>query len=450
MPIFSPKSNAKIFPAELVRELPYFTKLNSSSVITVEQLVLKALLIDHIINTNNINSQIKALKEFMDITGIQGNLQGELISNKGKQDDGSQERLFNDSNDTDKIGKTKASYNLLKANNVFDYNKTEQEPYDKENIKTQPDAEQAIDAIDPKKERINECINRLIMDETLGLEPKKKQTLVGIGRSMLEQGFDLAFVAGMLGNIMHEGNAGQFESSNYDKEPDKKPEYLKKMDEQRRYRQLYSGKSIEGMNLSTVQTLLKILKTAKWVEGRFGIGSAQWTGERANTLLTIYKEIAGEVDKITFNQILKAEGIMISRELGETGKYKSILDNWKKANAGSIETEQAAYNAGFVLCKQYETPPNSSTKAPIRARYAREIFNVMAGLTVQVTEQYRIHIVAKNETLTYIAKKYGCTQQELITLNPHLKNRRMLKIGERIRIPDEEPAKKADREKRFA
>lgn len=36
-----------------------------------------------------------------------------------------------------------------------------------------------------------------------------------MGRGLLQAGYDEAFVAGMLGNIVYEANCGQFENANY-------------------------------------------------------------------------------------------------------------------------------------------------------------------------------------------------------------------------------------------
>ncbi len=207
-------------------------------------------------------------------------------------------------------------------------------------------------------------LSNLAEDTTLGLSNDMKKTMVGIGCTMLNEGYELSFVAGMLANIMHEGKAsGYFESSAYISNPSAQPGYLKYMDENYNYRAEYSGQSIEGKSLSAISAILeelesKKLQNGKW-PGGFGLGSVQWTFERTKTLLETYMEVAGTSDTITFEQMVEAEGLMISREL--KGNYNYIYSEWEEGNSNQIDSSQAAYNAAVDLCKNYERPLDDSS-----------------------------------------------------------------------------------------
>ena len=64
----------------------------------------------------------------------------------------------------------------------------------------------------------------------------KTNTMSIIGTVLLNKGYEASFVAGVLGNINHEGNIGMFESSAYISHPEKEPQYLKYMDKLYSYR----------------------------------------------------------------------------------------------------------------------------------------------------------------------------------------------------------------------
>jgi|GEM_PF-5568287 len=224
---------------------------------------------------------------------------------------------------------------------------------------------------------IQRMMDNVKNDTSLGLTDIKKQTIIGIGRAMLEEGYESAFVAGMLANIIHEGTAGLFESSNYASNPAAKPQYLVHMDNKYNYRSEYSGQNIMNKNLSDVYNILVQLEADNWKKGKFGLGSVQWTGGRTKTLVETYMEVAGASDKITFDQMLKAEGLMISREL--SGNYGYIYSDWLSANSGNLNSANAAYSSGYNLCTKYEIPANYTTKAPNRANTAKLLYEIMTG-----------------------------------------------------------------------
>jgi hypothetical protein len=217
----------------------------------------------------------------------------------------------------------------------------------------------------------NAMIADLDKDTSLGLSNLKKKTIIGIGRTMLDEGYEPAFVAGMLANIIYEGAAGHFESSVYISNPQTEPDYFKYMYKNYDYRNKYSGKNIyDGMSLSNVNNMLQQIEKAGFNAGStngdrkgFGLGSVQWTFGRTKTLVETYIEVANGSDTITFEQTLHAEGLMISRELsGYYNKdYSSIYPDWKANNATKLSSSDAAYNAGVMLCKRYERPQHDSS-----------------------------------------------------------------------------------------
>ena len=79
----------------------------------------------------------------------------------------------------------------------------------------------------------NEMIRKL---EASSSYSSKKSTLVIIAKVLFEKGYEASFVAGILGNIYHEGAIGKFESSAYISHPEAEPQYLKYMDQLYNYR----------------------------------------------------------------------------------------------------------------------------------------------------------------------------------------------------------------------
>ena len=79
-------------------------------------------------------------------------------------------------------------------------------------------------------------IENLKNDTSLGLGKQKKNAMVMAAERMFQEGYEVEFIAGMLGNIQNEGAAGKFESSAYISHPEQEPGYLKYMDEHFNYR----------------------------------------------------------------------------------------------------------------------------------------------------------------------------------------------------------------------
>ena len=203
----------------------------------------------------------------------------------------------------------------------------------------------------------------------------KKETLAIIGQLLFDNGYETAFVAGVLGNINHEANIGLFESSAYISNPEDDPKYLKYKDQYYSYRTKYSGKLITEVSLDELNTLLNKLKNDKWEKGKFGLGCVQWTGERTLNLFKIYRSENNNKDSISFKQATNAEGKLIINEF--SNDYKYIYNNWKKENENKINSENAAYNAASKICLDYERPSDMENKAKTRGNTAKKIYKIM-------------------------------------------------------------------------
>lgn len=210
----------------------------------------------------------------------------------------------------------------------------------------------------------------------------KKDTLVAMAEVLLDDGFAPAFVAGILGNIMVEGDCGRFESSAYISNPDAEPDYLVYLDENYDYREKYSYKLIyEGISLQEVYNMILELGPGG-ANGRgscFGLGCLQWTSyERIKRLVENYIEVAGDADTITLAQVQEAEGMTVSYELNNT--YRSVYTTWQSENADQNTTE-AAFAAGVIVCVRYGVPVGYNTEdvQNTRGALAEAVYNVMMG-----------------------------------------------------------------------
>ena len=210
----------------------------------------------------------------------------------------------------------------------------------------------------------------------------KKDTLVAMAQVLLDDGYAPAFVAGILGNILVEGDCGRFESSAYTSNPDAKPDYLAYLDENYDYREKYSYKLIyEGISVKEVYAMILELGPGG-ANGRgscFGLGCLQWTSyERIKRLVENYLDVNGNADSITLAQVQEAEGMTVSYELNNT--YRSVYTTWQSENADQNTTE-AAFAAGVIVCVRYGVPVGYNTEEVqnTRGALAEAVYNVMMG-----------------------------------------------------------------------
>ncbi|MCL2141190.1 MAG: phage tail tip lysozyme [Dehalococcoidia bacterium] len=203
---------------------------------------------------------------------------------------------------------------------------------------------------------------------------EKKDSCKAAAQAMFESGFELSFIAGMLGNIMKEAAAGEFEiywggsSQSYMLNLVNNHNYEARFGRASPYKQVFIDNMPQD-NLTTVRALVDLK------QGLFGLGMVQWTDySRITTLLDLYKEVNGGGNTITATQVRRAEGLMITRELLNHNIYKSIYPNWKSANSSDLNSQTAAYNAGSDLCLNYEIPANKAVKAVERGNLAKLIY----------------------------------------------------------------------------
>lgn len=213
---------------------------------------------------------------------------------------------------------------------------------------------------------IQKMLDNLKNDTSLGLSSDKKTAMVKAAERLLNDGYEVAFVAGVLGNIQSEGTPGIFESSNYSSNPSAKPAYLKYMDTHFDYRNKFSGRTIREVGVSAAVELAKAAKASGYA-GKFGLGMIQWTGSRTLGLLESYQKYASS-DKPTMEECITAEVNFMADEL--EGTYSYVYSSWK---AG----DRTASSAGDIVCRKYEIPSNTSAQAKIRAANATKIYNVM-------------------------------------------------------------------------
>ena len=224
--------------------------------------------------------------------------------------------------------------------------------------------------------------SKLLNNTSLGLSDDEKRTMAVVMDKMLEADFEPAFICGMLGNIAKEGNFGLFEGTT----PTGHRPYMKYMVKHYDYYNKYSYKYIYNLNLNEVwQMDDELYKMGYKPDGKnagFALGCCQWTYDRTHYLLKKYKEIAGDSDTISREQVTLAECLYMIQELENEIPIRAcqkrfIYTNWEKANPDKLSSS-AAYDAGKRICTQYECPENCSYKSVWgpRADMASQIYDV--------------------------------------------------------------------------
>ncbi len=218
----------------------------------------------------------------------------------------------------------------------------------------------------PPAKGIQKILDNIKNDKSLGLSKEKKAALTMAAERLLKDNYEVAFVAGVLGNIMNEGTPGKFESSNYKSNPAAEPGYLKYMDKHFNYRNKFSGRSICDVGIKATEALQKKVKASGYA-GKFGLGMIQWTGERTERLIASYKKYS-KGDKPTINECIKAEVNFMADEL--KGAYSNVYKKWKAGN-------KTAKSAGDIVCRMYEVPRDTNGEAKRRAENASKLYKIM-------------------------------------------------------------------------
>ena len=260
---------------------------------------------------------------------------------------------------------------IAEVNNITNYKGTAKQNEELLNKLKQGLLIRPLDLI-PKHNLTQSEIDKIIknLENCSKFPEQKKTTIINISKNLLNsKKFELSFIAGILGNINNKGNVGLFENSNYRNES-KKPNYLKIMENRFSYKDKYSDKLIYDLSLFEIKEMLYILKSEKFLNGKFGLGFIQWTGNRTYFLFQKYLEENGNNDKISFEQTCSAEGKMIIDELSYSGPYYSdVYKEWKK--------DGTPYYAGNLICKKYESPKADVPKINTRSKDSEEIYNIM-------------------------------------------------------------------------
>lgn len=216
-----------------------------------------------------------------------------------------------------------------------------------------PDDSSSSTIIDSKI-TANEMLDIFEQSSYLSNYKTKKDTMLEIGRVLAKSDYHPTFIIGVMGHIQGEGNVGQFEKVHTG------TWYFKTMQQiahssggsyYEYYQRYFSNQYIyNNKSLSEVQKLIEELLAIKYKDSNgsqrslgFGLGCLQWTFERTQNLVNIYKDTVGKRDIITQEEAYRAEAQMISNEL--RGAYKKVYTYWYGNNSNKF-TAKAAYSAG--------------------------------------------------------------------------------------------------------
>ena len=255
-----------------------------------------------------------------------------------------------------------------------------------------------------------------------GGDNKKVQTLVTLAETLLAEGYEPAFVAGMLANSYYEGTVGMFERIYANSTG---TSYYQVMVKEFKYHTKYtSNKGVniydDAIRLSEVKKMRADMKEynrpgkvalSAWKKrkkaaekrgeefdepepefnfAKFGLGSIQWTSEsRQDKLMAHYEREAGGNDSITVEQAMKAEASFMLAELSDANQdYISIYSSWKEMKKddtdqlnslklGSLDSPEAAQVAASRLCRNYVVPSSMEEKVKERIAKAASIYKAM-------------------------------------------------------------------------
>lgn len=215
-----------------------------------------------------------------------------------------------------------------------------------------------------------DLIDKLKNDTTLDISSNKKETLVAAASALFESEtkYKLAFISGILGNIVHEGNFGEFENNNYVSNP--KPDYLVNADALGY--DTFAGKNITEFKLSAVKEFDDKCVNSGY-SAKYGLGCIQWTGGRATALLNHYIDLLGIDIKPSKENCYLAETDFMLSEL-ESSNYNYIYNNW---NDNYSNSSNAAFEAGRLLCLEYERPENMNSASITRGNTSQNIYNIL-------------------------------------------------------------------------
>lgn len=217
-------------------------------------------------------------------------------------------------------------------------------------------------------------------------QPVNVEMLQYFARRLMWEGYEPAFVAGMLGNIIYGASFGEMESSAFDSCPETKPDYLQNMDEYLHYRDKgYSGNNIMRLGLDSVQKLLQEVidfnNNHPDRNAKFGIGSIQWTEPvRVSVLIDCYIDVCGDNNFLTEEQCMEAECNCLIGELNGDydalyhTRYGNIYLDWIETSGENINSK-AVGDATEKIFNDYIL--HGTETLAVRESVANKIYEIM-------------------------------------------------------------------------
>ncbi len=219
----------------------------------------------------------------------------------------------------------------------------------------------------------------------------KKEACLLAAETLLNKGYEPAFVAGLLGNIVAEGDIGLFEWYNTGQDYHLNLNGYLQEYYNTTYNEMFHGKYIYEMDLNKVYEIVTNLKNMNWrvsqaqanrwsggIGNRIftGVGCVGWSESRLYTMIELYREVCNNRSTITEEEVKKAEALMMVREL--SGGYAGVYNNWKSVNVSSLDSQAAAIDAAAKICDNYEKPDFDETQKPntreVRLELAPKIY----------------------------------------------------------------------------
>lgn len=190
---------------------------------------------------------------------------------------------------------------------------------------------------------------------------------------MFLEGYSPDMIAGVVGNIVNEGNFGFFESSYFESHPEKKPKYLDHMDEVHDYGIYVSGKCLNDVGTNI---LVRFRKEGNCTSDlhKFGLGMAQWTGGRGESLIDRYLEKFGENAFPTREECCEVEIDYMLEELRTT--YRDVVVTCKEETVELSDLQAVEKNAEIFM-KDYEKPKEGNLQK--RQEAARVWYGILTG-----------------------------------------------------------------------
>lgn len=129
-------------------------------------------------------------------------------------------------------------------------------------------------------------------------------------------------------------------------------------------------------------------------------------------------------------------------------EFKTNFPGVWEAMAAVPDNAQGAYDAAYSMCTRYEIPANKTVKGEQRGALALLLYSEYNG-SGSSSEEGR-YIVQRGDTLLKIAARHGSTLDELLSLNPSIKDPDKINVGQLINVsaeksseapPDDQKAK---------